>query len=46
METQAKMIEAAVKAIETRIEGLDIDEAIRGAMSGSSPEASESIPDR
>ena len=44
VETQAKMIEAAVKAIETRIEGLDIDAAIRGAMSGSSPEASESIP--
>jgi len=40
VETQMKMIDAAVKAIETRIEGLDIDAAIRGAMSGSSPEAS------
>ena len=61
VEKQAKMIEAAVAAIETRIEGLDINEAIRtamedrpvvsersepnhGAMSGSSPEASGSIP--
>jgi len=41
-----KMIDAAVAAIETRIEGLDIDEAIRGAMSGSSPEASASISER
>ena len=40
------MIDAAVKAIETRIEGIDIDEAIRGAMSGSSPEPSGSIPGR
>ena len=38
VEKQMKMIVAAVKAIETRIEGLDIDAAIRGAMSGSSPE--------
>jgi len=46
VETQAKMIEAAVKAIETRIAGIDVDETIRGAMSGSSPEPSESNPGR
>lgn len=44
VQTQERMIDAAVKAIETRIEGIDIDEAIHGAMSGSSPEPSESIP--
>jgi len=44
VETQERMIDAAVKAIETRIEGIDIDEAIRGAMSGSSPGPSASIP--
>lgn len=44
VETQAAMIAKAVKAIETRIEGIDIDAAIAGAMSGSSPEALESIP--
>jgi len=46
VETQAKMIEAAVKAVETRIAGIDIDETIRGAMSGSSPEVSASTPGR
>ena len=57
VQTQERMIEAAVRAIETRIEGIDIDEAIRnavsegdepirGAMSGSSPGPSASIPDR
>jgi len=46
VETQAKMIKAAVKAVETRIAGIDVDETIRGAMSGSSPEASASIPGR
>ena len=46
VETQARMIEAAVKAIETRIAGIDVDETIRGAMSGSSPEPSASIPGR
>jgi len=46
VETQMKMIDAAVKAIETRIEGLDIDAAIRGAMSGSSPEVSAPTPGR
>jgi len=44
VETQERMIDAAVKAIETRIESIDIDETIRGAMSGSLPEPSESIP--
>ena len=35
---QMAMIEAAVTAIETRIDGIDIDETIRGAMSGASPD--------
>ena len=43
---QMAMIEAAVTAIETRIDGIDIDETIRGAMSGASPERSASTPDR
>jgi hypothetical protein len=34
---QMAMIDAAVTAIETRIDGIDIDETIRGAMSGESP---------
>jgi hypothetical protein len=37
--TQQRMIESAVKAIETRIEALDVEGMIHGAMSGSSPEA-------
>jgi len=41
---QMAMIDAAVTAIETRIDGIDIDETIRGAMSGDSPEASGSTP--
>lgn len=44
VETQMKLIEKAVKAIETRIEGFDLDQAIHGAMSGSSPDASDSAP--
>ncbi len=43
---QMAMIDAAVTAIETRIDGIDIDQTIRGAMSGELPEASESIPGR
>jgi len=43
---QMAMIDAAVTAIETRIDGIDVDETIAGAMSGESPEASESIPAR
>ena len=39
---QMAMIDAAVTAIETRIDGIDIDQTIRGAMSGGSPEASAS----
>jgi len=43
---QMAMIDAAVTAIETRIDGIDVDETIAGAMSGESPEVSESIPAR
>ena len=43
---QMAMIDAAVTAIETRIDGIDIDETIRGAMSGESPEPSASTPGR
>ena len=43
---QKALIEAAVAAIETRIDGLDVDQTIDGAMSGELPEASASIPDR
>jgi len=35
---QAALIDAAVTAVETRIDALDIDETIRGAMSGGSPD--------
>ena len=50
---QMALIEAAVAAVETRIDALDIDATIRGAItqpatpgatSGASPEASASIP--
>jgi len=37
---QMAMIDAAVTAVETRIDALDIDETIRGAMSGASPDRS------
>ena len=43
---QMRMIEAAVKAVEAKLDALDIDQAITGAMSGSSPEQSESTPGR
>ena len=43
--TQQKMIEAAVTAVETKIETIDIDATILGAMSGGSPEASASSPE-
>jgi len=46
VETQARVITEAVKAIEARIEALDVDQAIRGALSGPSPEPSASIPGR
>ena len=42
---QVKMIDAAVVAVETRIDALDIDQTIAGAMSGESPEALASTPD-
>ena len=44
VETQARVITEAVKAIEARIEALDVDQAIRGALSGPSPEPSASTP--
>ncbi len=40
--TQMKMIDAAVAAIETRIDNLDVDAIVSGAMSGELPEASAS----
>ena len=41
---QMAMIDAAVTAVETRIDALDIDATIRGAMSGASPGPSASPP--
>ncbi len=41
---QMAMIAAAVTAVETRLDALNIDETIRGAMSGASPEALDSVP--
>jgi len=41
---QVGMIDAAVTAVETRIDAIDIDRTIAGAMSGESPEASASTP--
>jgi len=41
---QMAMIDAAIEAIETRIDGIDIDKTIAGVMSGESPEASASAP--
>ena len=46
VETQMKLIEKAVKAIETRIEQFDMDSVIDGAMSGSLQAQSESTPGR
>jgi len=46
VETQAAMIDAAVKAIEEKIGGMDVQEVIDGAISGLSPAASASIPSR
>ena len=43
--TQMKIIEAATAAIEAKIDGMDIAQMIGGVMSGSSPEASDSIQD-
>jgi hypothetical protein len=44
--TQAKMIEAAVTAVESHIEAIDIDATIRGAISGDLPGSSVSTPHR
>jgi len=41
---QMALIDAAVTAMETRIDGLDVDQLIHGAMSGESPAASASTP--
>jgi hypothetical protein len=46
VETQMRLIQAAVAAVETKIGQIDIDQAIRGAMSGGSPGSSGSIPGR
>ncbi|MBN2581481.1 MAG: hypothetical protein JXL80_00325, partial [Planctomycetes bacterium] len=46
VETQGRVITEAVKAIEQRIEALDVGQAIRGALSGPSPEPSASTPGR
>ena len=43
---QMAMIDAAVAAIETRIDALDVNKEIDGVMSGSLQESSESIPGR
>ena len=43
---QRKMIDAAVVAVETRIDAIDVDRTIAGAMSGESPEALASTPDK
>ena len=44
VETQGRVITEAVKAIEAKIEALDIEGTIRGALSGPSPEPSASTP--
>lgn len=41
---QMAMIDAAVTAIETKLDGIDIDQTIRGAMSGDSPGPPASTP--
>ncbi len=40
------MIDAAVVAVGTKIDAIDVDETIRGAMSGDLPEALASTPGR
>lgn len=42
---QQAMIRKATEAVTMRIDEMDIDEAISGAMSGTSPEPSVSIPE-
>lgn len=41
---QMALIESAIAAIETRIDGINIDQTIAGAISGAWPEASASAP--
>jgi hypothetical protein len=41
---QMAMIDAAVSAVETKLDAISIDETIRGVMSGASQEASDSEP--
>jgi hypothetical protein len=41
---QMALIDAAVAAVETRIDALDVDATIRGAMSGESQDPSASTP--
>ncbi|MHB1158235.1 MAG: hypothetical protein ACYC26_15530 [Phycisphaerales bacterium] len=41
---QKQMIDAAVAAIETKIDAINIDQTIRGAMSGASQDVSASVP--
>jgi hypothetical protein len=41
---QMSLIDAAIAAIESRIDGIDIDETIAGVMSGASPAALASVP--
>lgn len=41
---QMAMINAAVSAVETKLDAISIDETIRGVMSGASQEASDSEP--
>lgn len=41
---QMAMINAAVTAIETKLDGIDIEQTIRGAMSGDSPGPPASTP--
>ncbi|MFH1420148.1 MAG: hypothetical protein ABII12_17890, partial [Planctomycetota bacterium] len=45
VETQQAMIRKAVVAISERIDNLDVDKAIAGAMSGLSPEPLALTPD-
>jgi len=44
VEKQAKMIEAAVEAITARIEEINVEQVVSGAMSGGLPDSAESTP--
>ena len=45
VQTQMRMIDVGVATMAQRIDEIDVDEVIHGAMSGSSPDSSESTPD-